>query len=121
MTVEFDDSLYQREYDFVRYNCFHFFCELLSTMTGNDISYERILDDIHGAKRGARRDFVQVREPKTGTLCLFKSLKSDELHCGFFYRGRVLHIRESGVSWQPLHIVMLMYRKVIFYDYCNNN
>lgn len=115
-TNPFDDSLYLRRYDKKRYNCFHFACDCLASL-GMPVSYEAVLRGVMERKaRGARRGFVRTDKPRDGTLYLCRNFP-DDAHCGVFYRGRVLHLRESGLAWHPPHVLRLLYRKVQLYDY----
>ena len=37
-------------------------------------------------------------------------------HVGLFLRGRVLHIKQSGVEYQPLDVAIMGFKTHRFYD-----
>lgn len=110
-----DDGIFSLEYDFERYNCFHFVCDFLSALRGERI---RIEDFTEGLERrtGFTARFRRVEKPQTGTICMMRNPPHD-IHVGAFYRGRLMHISRGGVAWVPLETVICLYNKVSLYDF----
>ncbi|MDR2893563.1 MAG: hypothetical protein LBV80_10900 [Deltaproteobacteria bacterium] len=137
-----DDSVFYRAYDYDHYNCFHFACEMIGRIqAGPAPDPEAIIAAVREkpgrslkagvfgeadeaertGKSGRGGGFRRVGQPAEGSLCLFQNPSGEETHTGVFYQGRVLHIQENGVKFQPLHIVLLQFRRVSFYDYLDHN
>jgi hypothetical protein len=113
------DQFLDRQYDSKNYNCVHFVCEVFTKLFNED--YYKILGGFLFAP-GHRctckidlRPIQQVARPERPCLALFQVAKNNP-HVGIWMDGKILHLRESGVSLMPLEIVMLSFKKVRFYN-----
>ena len=117
MEKPFDDY-FNRVYNRDTYNCAHLVCEAWEDITGNNISE-------------AFKGFLQPASERTAELSVHNLLKrSRELvdpcivlmthpnvapHVGIYTKGKVLHIREIGVHYQPLNMATFGYTNRRFY------
>lgn len=112
------DKFYNRKYDEVNYNCAHLVCEAWEAETGVDIAHnlrgfllppsERrvVLSDL--------RPLTALEVPTSPCIVLMQQRRHAP-HVGLFLRGKVLHIKESGVEFQPLEVATLGFKRVRFY------
>jgi hypothetical protein len=117
MIASFDQYL-ARAYDHRRYNCLHFARDVMLDLTGVDIG-ERLAGVLDPETRTlGKRHFDAFRRLETPeSPCLvFMSRRRGEPHVGVFARGRVLHIRERGVQFQPLEVAALGFEIVRYYS-----
>jgi hypothetical protein len=107
-----------RVYNAATYNCAHFVCEVWRGETGRDID-----ETLHGvllpprARRLRLGDVHRVVEvlERPESPCLVLMRNKWESHIGVFLRGRVLHLLQNGVQFQPLPIATLGFNKVRFF------
>lgn len=100
------------------YNCAHYVAEAWECETGRDIR-----DILAGfllppsqrrATSQAARAFVRIPRPVGPCIVLFRRVKTTP-HVGFFIRGRVAHLTDSGPIRQLLDVASLGYTSVRFY------
>lgn len=112
------DQYFNREYDIRKYNCAHLVCEAWKDLTGFDLA-----GVLRGFLSGAKdrrtilsdlRKMRQLDEPVDPCIVLMQQGRNAP-HVGLYVRGRVLHIREQGVHFQPLDVVSIGFPKVRFY------
>lgn len=115
------DDYFARRFNRQTYNCLHFARDVWLDVTGVDLTGR--LDGLLGAVAGRRvsRDhpagFVRLARPSSPCLALFQRPRSTP-HVGIYLRGRVLHIHERGVEYQPIDVAMRGFATVRYYT-CN--
>lgn len=112
------DKFFFRKYDKNKYNCAHFVCEVWLEETGEDLS-EKLTGALLPKKErnipiSARHNFTKLDSPESPCLVIFQS-KGVSPHIGIYLRGKVLHIKESGVEYQPIEVVGVNFKKIGFY------
>lgn len=112
------DSMLDRKYDARNYNCAHFVAEAWEHITGNAMSdrLRGFLAPMAGrsAPLNLRREFKPLAKPESPCL-VWLTGRNCPPHVGMYIRGKVLHIRKSGVIFEPLHLAVLGFRRVRFY------
>lgn len=112
------DPLFFHEYDIDKYNCVHFLCDAWKHITGEDlaarmsgwlcaVSEKRFLKE-------QVRQFERLAQPVSPCIVLFQA-PGESPHVGLFYRGKVLHIEQTGVQYMPLNVVAFGFNRVRFY------
>jgi hypothetical protein len=103
------------------YNCLDFVTEAWSHLTGDAGVMERLeaLNTGIHAKDGrvvlsAVRGFAKLPQPSNPCFVVMQRFKTQP-HIGIFYNGRVLHMKENGVEYQPLPVVRRYFTKIGFY------
>ena len=100
------------------YNCAHFVCDAWEGEVGEDIR-----PVLHGflAVKSERRATMQlvhamrrIPAPVGPCIVLFRRVKATP-HVGFYNRGRVLHLTDSGPIRQLLDVARIGYHFVRFY------
>ena len=101
------DHLFFRTYDRERYNCRNFFNEAWEYLFDekDKIPYE--------IDASIRYGFLRISKPTSPCIVIFAAKSYS--HVGLFYKGKVLHIRESGVRYEPLETAKMAFRTVRFY------
>jgi hypothetical protein len=124
MSVRFDD-LFQREYDYERYNCLHFTVEVWRRLFNIDLAFLVPAFVCAGGTHSLQmqafagaRTFRRLPRPQSPCLCLMRGLAADETHIATWLDGRVLHLVEQGVGYFLPEVVFHQYKKVLFYEYC---
>jgi hypothetical protein len=64
----------------------------------------------------AVRRFQKLEHPESPCFVVMQRSKTQP-HIGIFYRGRVLHMKETGVEYQPIPVVRRYFTKIGFYSY----
>lgn len=112
------DEFFKRKYDRRNYNCAHFVCEVWKATTGEDLAHKlrgflqapedrrAVLSDL--------RSFERLQAPESPCLALMQR-RGSAPHVGMFLRGRVLHIHEMGVEFQPIDVASRGFEKIGFY------
>ena len=112
------DPFFNRVYDKSKYNCAHFVAEVWQHLTGDDIH-----DFLKGfllppreryVKSGVRHNFEKLGKPTSPCIVLMRK-PCLAPHVGLFYQGRVFHINEMGVQFQPLNVATRGFTKLSFY------
>lgn len=112
------DHFFHKRYDRDRYNCAHFVCDVWEHEAG--VRIDEALDCFlkpvkeRRARQSLRAAFEKLERPESPCIVLMQRKKSTP-HVGVFLRGRVLHIHELGVEFQPLDVVSRAFDKVGFY------
>lgn len=118
------DQFFSRTYDRNKYNCGHFASEVWKHETNEDISgaLTGILVPMpeRKAELTARRSFRSLPVPVSPCLVLMRR-NGCVPHVGVYLRGRVLHITERGVQFQPLDIATVGFKVIGFYAYCHHS
>lgn len=101
------DHLFSRTYHKKDYNCRHFFNEAWQFVTGEPEKVPLHIDF------GIRPGFVRLQTPVSPCVALF--VAKNYTHVGMFWNGRILHISEKGVRFEPLEIASMSFKAVRFY------
>lgn len=112
------DAFFHRKYNRETYNCVHFVNEVWESLTGSSLAHRfgpLLLPpkDRH-VTWGLRKTFQKLDRPESPCLVLMQR-RGHSPHVGIFVRGRVLHIRELGVEFQPVDVASYGFEKVGFY------
>jgi hypothetical protein len=105
------------------YNCLDFVTEAWSHLVGDTGVMERLAAlnaGIH-AEDGrvvlsTVRGFARLPQPSSPCFVVMQRSKTQP-HIGIFYNGRILHMIENGVEYQPLPVVRRYFTKIGFYAY----
>lgn len=89
------------------YKCLHFASDVWHYLTGVDIR-SRLLG-------GHIASFRREERPVDPCIVLMQS-RGVIPHVGVYYRGRVLHLTELGVQYQPVEIATLGFKTIRFYS-----
>ena len=112
------DSFFHRIYNREKYNCAHFVCEVWQSLTGESIAHKLggLLEPPKSrhVRFDLRRQFVRLERPETPCIALMQR-RGSAPHVGIFLRGRVLHIHELGVEYQPIDVASRGFEKIGFY------
>lgn len=114
------DSLMERRYDRVRYNCAHFAADVWRLETGEELLplLAPIMDQ--RAPRVPRELGLLFRshdgrpDDRTRALVVMRRAGSAS-HVGVFLRGRVLHLHERGPEFLPPHVATRGFETVSYY------
>jgi len=112
------DQFFHRKYNINSYNCAHFVCEVWESLTGESIAHKLAgvlkppKDRVVGFD--LRRQFKRLAGPESPCLTLMQRAKNAP-HVGIYLRGRVFHIQETGVEFQPIDVAKRGFDKIGFY------
>jgi len=103
------------------YNCLDFAAEAWDHLVGNhDIKarLDALSAGVH-AEDGhiilsAIRGFEKLYKPLSPCFVVMQRSKTQP-HVGVFYNGRILHMRDNGVEYQPMQVVRRYFTKMGFY------
>jgi hypothetical protein len=103
------------------YNCLDFVTEAYGHLMGDPGVMDRLnaLNEGIHAEDGrvvlsAVRGFQKLERPISPCFVVMQRSKMQP-HIGIYYNGRVLHMKESGVEYQPLPVVQRYFTKIGFY------
>lgn len=103
------------------YNCLDFVNEAWTHLFGtSDIiqRLEALSSGVHSSQGrvilSAVRGFVKLDTPVDPCFVVFQRMKMQP-HIGIYYKRRVLHLKETGVEFQPLKITKRYFKKIGFY------
>jgi len=112
------DKFFHKKYNINTYNCAHFVCEVWEYLTGEPIAHKLtgILRPQKEREVGLqlRRQFKRITAPETPCLALMQR-RGSAPHVGIFLRGRIFHIKELGVEFQPVEVASFGFDKIGFY------
>lgn len=101
------------------YQCAHFVRDAWEYLTGAPLSssVEGFLlpPNERTAANGLRDDFTHVKTPSGLCIAIFRRLRGRP-HTGLFFNGRILELVDTGVRYVPLHVPMVTYTSVRFYE-----
>jgi hypothetical protein len=101
-----------------RYDCLNFARDVWLDIKGIDLAIK--LQGAFGPPSGRTprrqffREFQKISKPQDPCLVLFERPRAAP-HIGVFIRGRVLHLKETGVQFQPLDVISFQFKTVRFY------
>lgn len=112
------DAFYRRKYNRNSYNCAHFVCEVWEYLTG-----QRIADRMGGllapfadrrASFSLRHDFKRLATPESPCIVLMQRPRFPS-HVGIYLDGKIFHIRETGVEFQPIDVASFGFKFLRYY------
>lgn len=112
------DQFLGKTYNANTYNCAHFVTEVWEHLTGSSI--EGVMQGFllpvkdRFTLTTIRHSFAKLSKPENLAIVLMRRPKTAP-HVGLFYKGKVLQIERTGVSYTPLKIATLGFKKVSFY------
>ncbi len=112
------DQYFGFNYDRTKFNCLHFAKLVWANETGAKIEDEIFNFDRWNKNKVSNkfaRKFVKLKKPVSPCIAIFKG--RIETHIGIFIRGKILHLTENGVQFQPVDVVSMTFFKVRFYQY----
>lgn len=112
------DAFFHRKYNRETYNCAHFVCDVWENLTGEQIAHKLGPLLLPPKERYVapelRRHFRKLERPESPCVVLMQRRGSPP-HVGIFVRGRVLHIHERGVEFQPTDVASRGFERTGFY------
>lgn len=112
------DAFFNRVYNKESYNCAHFVCDVWESITGNSIDHKLECFLVPSASRHAgfslRKEFRKLKHPESPCIVLMQR-KGNAPHVGLFVRGKVIHIHETGVEFQPVDVASRGFSKIGYY------
>jgi hypothetical protein len=100
------------------YNCWAFSREIWLELTGKNLGNQTPARRDPQEYKNKAEEFSQklqrLESPAEPCLVLFQRPRL-EPHIGVYYKGKVLHLTQSGAYYMPLHEVSLGYLSVSFY------
>lgn len=113
------DAFYHRKYDAKTYNCAHFVCEVWRSITGNDIAHKLAGFMLPPSERfvrvSLRHEFKRLTAPLSPCIVLMQQRRQAP-HVGLYLRGRVFHITDKGVQFQPIEVATVGFKTIGFYN-----
>lgn len=97
------DKYFSRKYKPGVYDCFDFAREVWRDLTGINLQ-----SMMHA------RGCIEIPKPVNPCLVFMERAKFVP-HVGIFIRGRVLHIHDYGVEYQPMNVATRAFETVRFY------
>jgi hypothetical protein len=101
------------------YNCFDFTREVWAFLTGVDLTaaLKQMQGDFSKRKGTAsgRRAHTRLAAPVTPCV-VFMQRRRMRPHVGIWIDGRVIHLKSTGVEFQPLDIAKGYFKWVSFYQ-----
>jgi hypothetical protein len=108
------DKFFFREYS-KDYTCVHFADEVWRELTGEHLT-GKLMSAILEGKTVSSKDhtFREIPEPCDPCLVLMRRPRCPT-HIGVFYKGRVLHLHDKGVEFQPVKVAARYFTEVRYY------
>lgn len=112
------DIYLNRTFDRSKYNCLDFVREVWLDLKGIDLAIP--LQAVFGPPavrtptRKMFREFQKISTPQSPCLVLMERPHAAP-HIGIFIRGRVLHLSELGVEFQPIDVASRAFTSVRYY------
>ncbi len=112
------DRFFNRRYNAHNYNCAHFVCEVWEGLTGVSIAHKFTglltpVEDMRAAM-SLRSSFERLAGPENPCIVLMQRPRYPS-HVGIFIRGRIFHLKETGVEFQPIEIASIGFTKTGYY------
>ncbi len=114
------DKYFTRRFNLGEYNCWDLVREVMLDLTGKDIGKRTPFPVTRGAIKDnfkeQEKQFKKLEQPVEPCIVLLRRPKVTP-HVGVFLKGKVLHINETGVEYQPLDIVSRGFTEIGYYIY----
>jgi hypothetical protein len=102
------------------YNCMDFIREVWLGLFGEnvkdklDLLCAGVYSDKGVLKFMALKGFTKLVKPQSPCFVVMQRTKISP-HVGIYYKGRLLHLRDNGVEYQPLDVAKRYFTKIGFY------
>lgn len=108
-----------REYDAKNYNCWHFACEVWSSLTGQTYTADPVdkLDNVaylHERALQMTGQFVTLDGPRDPCFVLMRRQRLTP-HVGIFMKGNILHLNERGAFYASADHVTAIFPTVTYH------
>lgn len=108
-----------KEYDARSYNCWHFACEVWSSITGQVYAADPVdkLDNtsyLHERALQMAGQFTTLDKPSSPCFVLLRRQRIAP-HVGILINGNILHLNERGAFYAPAHHVTALYPTVSYH------
>lgn len=100
------DKYLDRQFSWESYNCWHFARDVWKELSGDELRA--------ASPEQAQSAYRQIHQAVSPCLVLFQGVAPIP-HVGVYYQGRVLHLREDGARYQPLHLARIGFHTVTFF------
>lgn len=99
------------------YNCLDFVREVWKELTGDDIVERLTMLQGRFSERHVGtglRQFVKLDSPVSPCIVAFQRVRLTP-HVGIYLDGKVLHLCDRGVEYQPMNVVKSYFRRINYY------
>jgi hypothetical protein len=102
------------------YNCLDFTREVWSALFEGDVRarLDALCAGVHDANGrivlSGVKGFTRLEKPTSPCFVVMQRNKVQP-HIGIFYQGRILHLMDRGVEFQPLQVARRYFTKIGFY------
>jgi len=102
------------------YNCLDFAIDAWIHLSGDEHASEKLrsLCDRIRIFLSAVRGFKKLSKASSPCFVIMQKTRTDP-HVGIFVDGRILHLIESGVEFQPIQVARRYFSKIGFYTYAD--
>jgi hypothetical protein len=102
------------------YNCLDFVNEVWLGLFGGNVKerLDCLSSSIHATQGkilfAPVKGFTKLSKPESPCFVVMQRKKLTP-HIGIYYNGRMLHLRDNGVEYQPLQVAKRYFTKIGFY------
>lgn len=113
------DPLFDRRFNRNNYQCAHFTTEACEYLLGWDLTPAfggllRPVKDKYVDLKAMRGFFKSI--PNPAHPCVVLMLREGiSPHLGLYWKGRILHLTENGVRYEPVEVATMFFTKVRYY------
>lgn len=113
------EKFLSKEYDAKNYNCWHFACDVWSSITGQLYSAKQV-DDYHTVSQLHERAlqmtgaFVTLDKPVNPCFVLMRRQRLSP-HIGIMIQGKVLHLNDKGAFFDSFDHATACFPEVTFH------
>jgi len=105
------DRYLQRNFKLRGYNCWSLVREFWQDTQGVD------LGPVIGFNDSKKLEYVKLEKPESPCIVLLLNPRQIP-HVGVYWKGKVLHIKQSGAQYVPLNVASFGFKEVEFYKPC---
>lgn len=114
------DELFHKKYDRKQYHCVHFVIDAAKAIYSKDYShfFVGLTGSIDEAINTSRQNLIELKssgKPSEGCIVLM-TYQDSSSHVGLYYKGRVFHLTENGVSRPTLEQIKPLFKRIRFYE-----
>jgi hypothetical protein len=103
------DKYLDRKFNLQNYNCWDLVREAWLELKGVDVGNRTPNPPTALSRikrfRDQEKDFTKLEKPESPCIALFKRPKLIP-HVGIYYKGKVLHLPETGAAYQAVELIM---------------
>ena len=114
------ESFLTKEFDAKHYNCWHFACDVWSSLTGQLYMAAKVdypadsTAQLHERALSITGSFATLSGPRSPCFVLMRRQRL-EPHVGIYLKGNILHLNERGVFYAPADSVTAIYPTVTYH------